>query len=303
MNCTELLQCLRECPFAAAETYEIAEHKLGALHDLLPPHDKAVALTKAEIERTHCRTALHMLHYALSGESSVDTVHIHVVGDGKAGKSVAVQWLLELLAEANSSAAVWDELWRQRHSENTAANNRPKQEVTIDVRQGRTRGVHFSIVSSVHPATGQPVDYVIHDYGGQEEFLSNHANFMSKDHSLYVIVLPVSEIGGSLSECRVRTLDEIVHRYIFWLRFVLGETTHSRYSLTTLKALLHCRIIWQWSTRTLTLILHIEASQLYLLSTSFLVSMTVSTTPTIKLSERHWQGNCAICSLHLTPLY
>ncbi len=74
----------------------------------------------------------------------------------------------------------------------------------------------------MHPATGQPVDYVIHDYGGQEEFLSNHANFMSKDHSLYVIVLPVSEIGGSLSECRVRTLDEIVHRYIFWLRFVFS---------------------------------------------------------------------------------
>ena len=63
---------------------------------------------------------------------------------------------------------------------------------------------------------------MIHDYGGKEEFLSNHANFLATDNSVYLIVVPLVQVGESMQDIRVRSITEMLERYLFWCRFVFS---------------------------------------------------------------------------------
>jgi hypothetical protein len=157
-------------------------------------------------------------------------LHVHLVGDGKAGKSVAAQWLIELFQNAKNDQL---EGFFKKSANPYQIDKENKR--SIDVERGRTRGVNTTtlrfqdqkydydaIRDTYFPLP--PKDYVImiHDYGGQEEFLSNHANFLATDNSVYLIVVPVVQVGESIKEKRLRSITEMMERYLFWCRFVFS---------------------------------------------------------------------------------
>ncbi len=151
---------------------------------------------------------LQLLRPLLNDSKQAQVLHIHLVGDGKAGKSVAAEWMIQLFKSFTRP--------------NSKSIYRSK-----DVQRGRTRGVlTTSIRFQQYEQDGKTIlnDFVVvvHDYGGQEEFLSNHANFLATDNSLYVIVVPLLEIGDSIQQYRVRTITEMLERYLFWCRFIFS---------------------------------------------------------------------------------
>ncbi len=97
------------------------------------------------------------------------------------------------------------------------------QKDSIDVAHGRTRGVRTTTVTVANDNDryGDPVPsttYIIHDYGGQEEFLSHHANFMSVANSLYVVVVPLAAVGEHEKDVHPRSTTAILDRYLYWLK-------------------------------------------------------------------------------------
>ena len=52
--------------------------------------------------------------------------------------------------------------------------------------------------------------------------MSNHANFLATDNSIYLIVVPLLEVGEGNSSFRVRTIAEMLERYLFWCRFIFS---------------------------------------------------------------------------------
>ena len=168
--------------------------------------------------------------------ATCNTIHVHFVGDGKAGKSMAIQWMVRLLQGENAEK---------------------KLKATIDLSTGRTRGIQTTTVTIKVPPSKHhhhhhhhhnadedtTITYILHDYGGQEEFLSNHANFMTVSHSFYVIVVPLVHVEDEVINTsrlneevdstannqhhdtpnyRIRTATEILDRYLYWLRFIFS---------------------------------------------------------------------------------
>lgn len=88
-----------------------------------------------------------------------------------------------------------------------------------DVEHGRTRGVETWSVEG-EDLQGRAVHYLVHDYGGQEEFLLQHADRLCTANSVYVVVVPMVAVGKTKKEVRLRSDEEIRERYLFWLRFI-----------------------------------------------------------------------------------
>ncbi len=182
------------------------------------------------------RHGLGLCRTIFGNRSQAQVLHIHLVGDGKAGKSVAAKWLIELF-----SSTILDMI------DVTNTNKSIKKKSTFchtAVTSGRTKGVQTTSVSfyrsvsntsksdengdsSNESTNGRHYNIMIHDYGGQEEFLSNHANFLSLNNSLYIIVVPLLEIGESMDQVRVRTITEILERYLFWCRYIFSVVRHT----------------------------------------------------------------------------
>ena len=158
----------------------------------------------------------NILLSAFDSSKQAEVLHVHLVGDGKAGKSVAAKWLIDRIHSSIAKDSKSGEI-EYYHTE---------------VNGGRTRGVETTTLRFKATATSNEDDgkeiaekhYVmmIHDYGGQEEFLTNHANFLSVDNSVYLIVVPLLDIGHSIEKRRVRTISDMLDRYLFWCRFVFS---------------------------------------------------------------------------------
>ena len=153
--------------------------------------------------------ALNILRSAFSEPKQAQVLHVHLVGDGKAGKSVAAQWLIHLFERAKRGV---------QYEIDTSSG--PIYTHT-DVQHGRTRGMQTTTLRFQDDKQKNYV-FMIHDYGGQEEFLSNHANFLATDNSVYLIVVPLLKIGSSIDQRRVRSITEMLERYLFWCRFVFS---------------------------------------------------------------------------------
>ena len=195
-----LLSEIKDCLSLCTEELIFPSYTHKYLEDL-------VDTTTTIAESQQCRSILQTLRLALSGNQNFNSVHIHVIGDGKAGKSVAVKWIKDLLIS--------------KVNENAARQSKYDQIFSVDVRKGRTRGVETTsiIYTDIYY---RHTNLIIHDYGGQEEFLANHASFLSAEHSIYVLVVPLVDIGDSLANVRLRTKQEIIERYLFWLRFIFS---------------------------------------------------------------------------------
>ncbi len=134
--------------------------------------------------------ALNILRSAFNEPKQSQVLHIHIVGDGKAGKSVATKWLIELFEKAKCQKQT-----TKSYDKNYKIDKHLKY--YTKVQTGRTRGVNTTTlrfqdkIYDNHNNLLPSNDYLImiHDYGGQEEFLSNHANFLSTNNSIYIIII------------------------------------------------------------------------------------------------------------------
>ncbi len=98
---------------------------------------------------------LSLLSTFFQSQQPSHILHIHLVGDGKAGKSVAAKWIIDLFEKVKC---------KQQFIPDSNFHH-------VDVRTGRTRGVQLTTVRFEHAATEDSVKenftLVIHDYGGQ----------------------------------------------------------------------------------------------------------------------------------------
>lgn len=185
-----------------------------------------------------------------------DNLHIHVIGDGKAGKSIATKWLIDCLNETDGNIIY---RYLQQPAKQSAENltiqhlvqptewfidtsSFEAKSYDLHPEHSRTRGVKFTSFlgkrrDKYHAVNSR--NYVIYDYGGQEEFLINHAKFLSVENSIYVLVVPLYDISltdpddeTTLTYTR-RSDDEIVKRYEYWLKFVYSVVINHRIENTS----------------------------------------------------------------------
>jgi hypothetical protein len=154
---------------------------------------------------------------ATKGILKDSTLHIHVIGDGKAGKSVMVKWLIELLQNGYYGT---DYFFSKTHH--------------MDIDMGRTRGVEIISLKVERIGTGKEAkpehrNYIIYDYGGQEEFLMSHANFLGIANSVYILVTPTAELSyaddktkGKIPIAKVKPVEEIVNGFQKWLQYLFS---------------------------------------------------------------------------------
>lgn len=124
-----------------------------------------------------------MVSSAVNGSELRNTTHIHLCGDGGVGKSTITLALKETLKLQGSV-------------ESFALSYRsPSTNPTV--------GMHCEFIPY-----GNQI-YIVHDYGGQDEFHINHPAFLSAPRSIYIIVLPSPH-----SRVDVET------KYLYWLKFI-----------------------------------------------------------------------------------
>ena len=180
-----------------------------------------ITLVVLPTQNLEYKYTINLLHDAFSEPKPTQVLHIHLLGDSKSGKSLTAQWLIKLFQKAKC----------QRKSKFGGVQYKIRQNAYkhIDIVKGRTRGIQTTTLRfrdkqySVGVAEELPSkEYmiVIHDYGGQEELLSSHAQSLAVENSVYVIVVPTVQIGDSIEQRHIRTLPDIIDRYLFWCRFV-----------------------------------------------------------------------------------
>ena len=184
-------------------------------------HNMFISAIDFKCENTAIDYALSVLRSAFCDLRQAQILHIHLVGDGKAGKSVAASWLIEWFQTSKES---WDYNSLTPPYSSTSSTKRFHD---IDVESGRTRGIQTTTLRLTEKPKkeGQsPKDLIImiHDYGGQEEFLTNHANFLATDNSIYLIVVPLVSIGSNIKDYRIRSISDMLDRYLFWCRFIFS---------------------------------------------------------------------------------
>lgn len=151
-----------------------------------------------------CMSFLRLVHECFvtktKVEGDVSHGHIHVCGDGYAGKSVLSHWLVD-------------------HFSPLSLMERMSRPTTHDIPlEERTRGIQ-----SV-PVLKNSCQYYCHDYGGQAEYLVNHANHLGEANSVYIIVVPLWDPKRLQKSPSKNEVDKFVgdqfDKYKFWLKFV-----------------------------------------------------------------------------------
>ena len=164
------------------------------------------------------RLCLRAIRKCVNLTGLLTTINIHIVGDGKAGKSTAMGGIIQGLQNGGAS-------WYYRfYSSNY-----------IDIEHGRTRGVEMSHLIKYDEQEKRHIHYVIHDYGGQEEFHLLHADYLSKPNSIYIVIIPLFHIlpkstASDASEASkaggiLYSLEEMKSRYRYWLKFIYTLVT------------------------------------------------------------------------------
>lgn len=126
--------------------------------------------------------------------TQLQSMHIHVVGEACAGKSETIRRLQEAQKQTIFSSF------------------KTSSPTLISLEEGRTRGIESTILVSERQAT----NFVVHDYGGQEELKINHADSLHRDGSVYVIVLPM----WNMLRKSAYSNDEISKQLLKWLRYL-----------------------------------------------------------------------------------
>lgn len=244
------------------DQYSLFMQLLQFNHLLIIQHRKQVGgmfpffqAVKSMNMRPVVRRMSRLIEYAYSGVQERNTVNIHLIGDGKAGKSVTMKWFLDILKPKLGDSV--------KYKLNKHATHH------IDVTYGRTRGV--KITSFYQKEHNQ--HYVIHDYGGQEEFMISQANYLRKENSIYVLLIPLCrvldeedlileikklgiessikekvqdgdkaedeptnpELSSRKQQYQKRDMKEIVDRYEYWLK-LLYSVVNKRNGLATMVA-------------------------------------------------------------------
>ena len=178
---------MQEAQFLAAEQFILPIPKLARtipFHDFLPSNLQVPALKQ-------CRAALLALYDCFNDYSSKSLyrVHLHVLGDSNAGKTVLVRWLVQTLRERGMPS-------RTSNGTNGASIAAWQGVVAdvVDIKHGRTRGVETTSVR-LFDGTRHAV-LCIHDYGGQSAFLSHYPNTIAStsEHSVFILVMSMVRI-------------------------------------------------------------------------------------------------------------
>eukprot|EP01033_Poteriospumella_lacustris_P009264 gene9265-6635_t len=127
------------------------------------------------------------------------TVNVHVCGEKLAGKTTLSSWLQKKLQKRTT--------WFDRAS---ALVSRPAMAELVGHNE-RTPGLLIHRVDNP-----QEVEYVLHDYGGHEEFRKVYRQFLNVPQSIYVVVLPLV-LKRSDTEHRAYSAEEVVSQYRQWL--------------------------------------------------------------------------------------
>lgn len=126
-------------------------------------------------------------------------VHIHVVGDGKAGKTVAVKCLLKIFRQQYDDGGIDQRVYLHPDS--------------------RTRGIKSTTV--LVRKQNRHFNYIVHDYGGQEEFQINHARYLSAENSIYILVLPLFKVADKEDQKEGEIpAEKIAKQYEYWAKFI-----------------------------------------------------------------------------------
>lgn len=162
----------------------------------------------AIIQSTHSlniairKESLLLLGKALQSTQLIATVSIHICGFGTAGKTTLTKTLKRYFNDSVFSFVAFGKT----------------EPIPIGTR---------AMAMEVSQLTKGQKRLVVYDYGGQEEFHVNHAQFLSKAQSVYVIVLALWDPRID----RLMTMEEIGSSYVYWLKFI-NSVTKSNSPLT-----------------------------------------------------------------------
>eukprot|EP01031_Cornospumella_fuschlensis_P023385 gene23385-28377_t len=144
------------------------------------------------------RTVLAPVH------ASVSNCHVHICGEGNAGKSVLHHWICELTGPTSTVNSLVD--WKRMLGPS-------KHFITGDNRAttGFVTSQHTYIVDK-----DKALQFTLYDYAGQREFKINHSGALSVPDSIYIVVVPLFDMDRKVwlqeYECKARLLD--------WLKFI-----------------------------------------------------------------------------------
>jgi hypothetical protein len=202
------LTCLRRWPDMAGEVLRqcsAAAHPMqrhGFLYQRLRDHTANNGLL-VDVIAIH---AVKAVTSAVQARSALTVAHVHLCGEGCAGKSMTKQALFQSF---NSSPVI--RVFSSKLDD-------------ISLQEGRTLGMNSSPLN-----TGgwirKRVCVLIQDYGGQEAFRVNHASYLAAPNSVYVIVVPLWDMRPREDKPAERVgrpmqLKYIVDRYRDWLKFI-----------------------------------------------------------------------------------
>ncbi len=159
------------------------------------------------------RLVLEGLSEAIAGAKSMatgsTTVNIHVLGDGKSGKSVIVRMMAEVLEHGT---ALLDSMMKRllQSDPDPRSHGRGVDRKSITVTEG-----------------GRSVTYVIHDYESQDGLSVSHANSLSIANSIYCIIVPLVLFEDDADRNRLRSEEEIMERYSYWTKYLYSVVKKS----------------------------------------------------------------------------
>ena len=159
---------------------------------------------------------LEMLQY----EQSIQAVHIHLCGNGCSGKTTMRRSLEQTLKHHSR----WGWLM-------SIFSGPPRDVGDISLKDGRTIGLESG--SFEHNG----VQFVLHDFGGQEQFYVNHCSFLAAPGSLYVIVAALWDYDDQPLDDKyagmLMDMDKIFERYTYWLRLISSCTSDAVLNIVT----------------------------------------------------------------------
>jgi hypothetical protein len=191
------VEFLRECSPATLpmQRHGFLYHRLSDHSASNGPPEDAIAIH-----------AVKAVVAAVQARSALTVAHVHLCGEGCAGKSMTKKALFQSF---NSSPVI--RVFSSKLND-------------ISLQEGRTLGMNSSPLD-----TGgwirKRVRVLIRDYGGQEAFRVNHASYLAAPNSMYVIVVPLwdmrpREDNPAERVDRPMQLKYIVDRYCDWLKFI-----------------------------------------------------------------------------------
>jgi hypothetical protein len=218
------LTCLRRWSHLAAEVLRECSagappvRRHGFLYQRLSDHS-AINGAPEDVVAIQAVTAVTS---AVQGRGALTVAHVHICGEGYAGKSETMQSL-------------------QEGFHILIRGSLPTSRASIPLRK-RTLGMVSTTLDRPAWLTAHTVRVLFHDYGGQEEFRANHATHLAAPSSVYVLVVPLWDMQPKpglpdAATDKLMDLKVMEETYTNWLKFitsVLPEEVEEAQCLTVL---------------------------------------------------------------------